>query len=118
VLIYMAQDYYNRNSGFPDLFIIQDKKIQFIEVKAEGDSIKNSQIKQMRLLENTGFMVKVLQVFYRFNENQSYVIVDLETTGTLSSYNRITEIGAVKMKGNEIIGTFQTLINPQKSIPR
>ena len=45
------------------------------------------------------------------------MVVDLETTGMVSNYNRITEIGAVKIQGGKIVDTFQTLINPQRSIP-
>jgi DNA polymerase-3 subunit epsilon len=44
--------------------------------------------------------------------------VDLETTGMVSNYNRITEIGAVKLQGNKVVDTFQTLINPERSIPQ
>ena len=117
ILRYMAQDYYNRSTGFPDLFIIRDGQVLFYEIKAEGDSLKATQLIQMRQLEKAGFDVKVLQVFYRYNENQTYVVVDLETTGAVANYNRITEIGAVKIQGNQVIETFQTLINPGRSIP-
>ena len=117
ILLYMAQDYYARATGWPDLFVINNGALEFIEVKAEGDSLKASQVKQLRFLEKLGFSVKVLQVGYRFNDQQTYVVVDLETTGTMSSWNRVTEIGAVKMRGNEIIDRFSTLVNPERSIP-
>lgn len=118
MLIYLAEDFDNRSTGFPDIFIVKNERIQFYEIKAEGDSLKSSQLKQMRQLEKLGFEVKILQTLYQFNPDQVYVVVDLETTGSLSSWNRITEIGAVKLKGNEVIETFQTLINPQRSIPQ
>lgn len=118
MLTYLAEDYYGRSSGFPDLYLIREGEVEFIEIKAEGDSLKPSQIKQMRQLEKLGFKVKVLQVGYQFNENQTYVVVDLETTGSVSSWNRITEIGAVKVRNNQVIETFQTLINPERSIPQ
>ncbi len=41
----------------------------------------------------------------------TFVVVDLETTGGSHSSDAITEIGAVKIRGGEIIGEFQTLIN-------
>ncbi|HUW87720.1 MAG TPA: DEDD exonuclease domain-containing protein [Candidatus Paceibacterota bacterium] len=48
----------------------------------------------------------------------TFVVVDLETTGASPSVGAgITEIGAVKVRGGEIIGEFQTLINPGGSIP-
>lgn len=53
----------------------------------------------------------------------TFVVVDLETTGgrakagTDGSYDAITEIGAVKVRGGEVIGEFATLVDPQRSIP-
>ena len=47
----------------------------------------------------------------------TFVVLDLETTG--GSYNSaaITEIGAVKVRAGEIVGEFQTLVNPESPIP-
>jgi len=47
----------------------------------------------------------------------TFVVVDLETTGGSHSSDAMTEIGAVKIRGGEIIGEFQTLINPELPIP-
>ncbi len=47
----------------------------------------------------------------------TFVVVDLETTGGSHRESSITEIGAVKIKGGEIIGEFQTLVNPESPIP-
>lgn len=47
----------------------------------------------------------------------TFVVVDLETTGGSPDDSEITEIGAVKVKGGEILGEFQTLINPGIEIP-
>jgi DNA polymerase-3 subunit epsilon len=47
-----------------------------------------------------------------------FVVVDLETTGGSPADSRITEIGAVRLRGGERTGTFETLVNPQVSIPR
>jgi len=47
----------------------------------------------------------------------TFVVVDLETTGGSHSSSAITEIGAVKIRGGEIIGEFQTLVNPDSPIP-
>lgn len=46
-----------------------------------------------------------------------YAIVDIETTGGLTKRDRITEIGIVLFDGHEILDTYQTLINPERSIP-
>jgi DNA polymerase-3 subunit epsilon len=47
-----------------------------------------------------------------------FVVVDLETTGGSPVDSRITEIGAVRLRGGERLGTFQTLVDPGVSIPR
>src|SRR5690554_5421382 len=47
----------------------------------------------------------------------TFVVVDLETTGASARDNAITEIGAVKMRGGEILGEFQTLVDPGSPIP-
>lgn len=48
----------------------------------------------------------------------TFVVVDLETTGTSPSAGAmITEIGAVKIRGGEILGEFHTLVNPGSPIP-
>jgi DNA polymerase-3 subunit epsilon len=47
----------------------------------------------------------------------TFVVLDLETTGGSPRDCAITEIGAVKVRGGEVIGEFQTLINPGKPIP-
>lgn len=47
----------------------------------------------------------------------TFVVVDLETTGGSATSSAITEIGAVKVRGGEVIGEFQTLVNPGMPIP-
>ncbi|MEO6144407.1 MAG: DEDD exonuclease domain-containing protein [Dermatophilaceae bacterium] len=47
----------------------------------------------------------------------TFVVVDLETTGGSPAAAHITEIGAVKIRGGEVIGEFQTLVNPAEPIP-
>ncbi len=46
-----------------------------------------------------------------------FVVVDLETTGGAGVDAGITEIGAVKVQGGEVIGEFTTLVNPGATIP-
>jgi DNA polymerase-3 subunit epsilon len=47
----------------------------------------------------------------------TFVVVDLETTGSSPSSGEITEIGAVKVRGGEVLGEFQTLVDPGAPIP-
>ncbi len=47
----------------------------------------------------------------------TFCVIDLETTGTDRETDAITEIGAVKYRGGERLGTLQTLVNPGTRIP-
>lgn len=47
----------------------------------------------------------------------TFVVLDLETTGGSPNDSAITEIGAVKVRGGEVVGEFQTLVNPGTAIP-
>ncbi len=47
----------------------------------------------------------------------TFCVVDLETTGASPATCAITEFGAVKVRGGECLGTFQTLVNPGVAIP-
>ena len=47
----------------------------------------------------------------------TFVVIDLETTGGSPGLNAITEIGAMKVQGGQVIGQFQTLINPGVPLP-
>src|SRR5919109_3452461 len=46
-----------------------------------------------------------------------FVVLDLETTGGSPTGDRITEVGAVKVRGGEVLGTFHTLVDPEVPIP-
>ena len=48
----------------------------------------------------------------------TFCVVDLETTGgSAAAGSMITEVGAVKVRGGEVLGEFQTLVNPHQAIP-
>jgi DNA polymerase-3 subunit epsilon len=48
----------------------------------------------------------------------TFCVVDLETTGgSAAAGSMITEVGAVKVRGGEVLGEFQTLVNPHRAIP-
>jgi len=47
----------------------------------------------------------------------TFCVLDLETTGGSALDCAITEIGAVKFRGGELLGTFQTLVDPGLPIP-
>ncbi|WP_243789215.1 DEDD exonuclease domain-containing protein [Saccharopolyspora gloriosae] len=47
----------------------------------------------------------------------TFVVVDLETTGGSAQRDSVTEIGAVKVRGGEVLGEFSTLVDPGCGIP-
>ena len=47
----------------------------------------------------------------------TFCVLDLETTGASANTCEITEIGAVKYLGGQVVGTYQTLVNPGTGIP-
>ncbi len=48
---------------------------------------------------------------------QTCVAIDLETTGLKAESDAILEVGAVRFRGDEVLDTFQTFINPGREIP-
>ena len=48
---------------------------------------------------------------------QAYVSLDLETTGLDADRDKIIQIGAVKFQGDQVVGTFDTFVNPGRASP-
>jgi DNA polymerase-3 subunit epsilon len=48
---------------------------------------------------------------------QDLVFVDLETTGGNAAYDRITEVGIVRIRDGELIEEWSSLVNPERPIP-
>ncbi|HNQ37988.1 MAG: 3'-5' exonuclease [Prolixibacteraceae bacterium] len=46
-----------------------------------------------------------------------FTIIDIETTGTVYKYGKITELAVYVHNGERITGSFSTLINPEMDIP-
>ena len=49
--------------------------------------------------------------------DQEYIAFDIETTGLRVFENAMTEIGAVRFRGKEILDTFNTFVDPGMPIP-
>ncbi len=117
VLRAMASDYRNRKDGFPDLILHREDALRLIEIKTENDQIRRNQLVQLELLREAGFDVEINRIAWIVDPDQTYVVVDIETTGGRAPFHRVTEIGAVKMRGGEVVDRWQSLVNPERSIP-
>lgn len=50
---------------------------------------------------------------------QDWLVVDVETTGgSVDHGHRVIEIGMVRVSGGEVAGTFSSLVNPGRPVPR
>ena len=117
ILSEMTRDFYALRDGFPDLMLTRGPDLRFVEIKAQGDQIRRHQLARLKLLQEAGFDASILRVAYRTDPDQTYVVVDVETTGGRAANDRITEIGAVKVRGGKTIAEWHSLINPQRRIP-
>ena len=114
----MCQNFRDMRDEFPDLMLLEkDGAFSFMEIKAEGDVIRRNQLTRLRQLGNAGVVAKIGRVDYKFDPEQDYVVVDVETTGGWASGDRITEIGAVKIRNHQVVDEWHSLINPQRAIP-
>ena len=113
----MCRDYEGSRYGYPDLMVVDDAGVRFVEVKTEGDQLRRNQLLRLEQLRAAGFRADVLRVRWVLDPDQAYVVVDVETTGGRGDRHRVTEIGAVKVRDGTIEDRFQTLINPQRTIP-
>ncbi|MCT4612833.1 MAG: PolC-type DNA polymerase III [Clostridia bacterium] len=50
--------------------------------------------------------------------DDTYIVFDIETTGFNPGKDKITEIGAVKISGGEIVDRYSTFVNPEMPIPK
>jgi DNA polymerase-3 subunit epsilon len=117
ILRTMAKDYENSRYGYPDLMLVDDGAVRFVEIKAEGDQLRRNQLLRIEQLRNAGFKADVVRLQWIIDPAQTYVVIDVETTGGKGENHRVTEIGAVKIQGDQVVERFQTLLNPQRTIP-
>src|SRR5260370_16313067 len=46
-----------------------------------------------------------------------FVILDTETTGLRPGHHRVIELAGIRIRGGEVIGSFQSLLNPGVRLP-
>ena len=117
VLREMARDFRSNRSGFPDLVVLDQNGLRFVELKTEGDQLRRQQLVQIERLRRAGSRVEVTRVQWIVDTGQDYVVVDVETTGSDPARHRLTEVGAVRVRGGRIVGEWSSLVNPERRIP-
>jgi DNA polymerase-3 subunit epsilon len=117
ILRLMAKDFRTYSDGFPDIMRIHQGQLIFEEIKATGDSVRRNQLLTIRQLQQAGFSVAITQVEWFHDPQQSYVVVDVETTGGKHEQHRVTEVGMVKVVNGRVVERWQSLIDPQRHIP-
>ncbi|MHB8230592.1 MAG: 3'-5' exonuclease [Vulcanimicrobiaceae bacterium] len=48
---------------------------------------------------------------------RSYAVIDVETTGFNPAVDRVVEAACVQIRDGDIVGTWSSLVNPQRPIP-
>lgn len=62
-------------------------------------------------------MVEIVQGEQDAPFDGEFVVFDTETTGLSAASERLTEIGAVRIRGGEVVEEFDTFVNPGRPIP-
>ena len=113
----LCQRYNDVRHGYPDLLVIDDAGARFVEIKTDGDLIRPNQRSRLEQLRQAGLRADIVRVRWILDPEQTYVVVDVETTGGKGDEHRMTEVGAVKVRNGVITDRFHSLLNPQRSIP-
>lgn len=79
--------------------------MEIINFRRKNDIISNEELnpKRKKLADGEGM-------------TDSFVCIDLETTGLDPKRDRIIEIGAVKVEQGEVIGEWETFVNPERKL--
>ena len=117
MLEHFVDAYLDSRYGYPDLMLVDADGVRFVEIKAEGDALRQNQLLRLEQLQAAGFRADVVRVRWVLDPEQDYVVVDVETTGGRGENHRVTEIGAVRVRNGKVVEAFSTLLNPQRTIP-
>ena len=80
--------------------------------------IKFERLTKVGLLKPDIDFSTIISRLKEFETNSSeFIVLDLETTGLSSEYERIIEVAAIKFSNNEKVEMFHTLVNPKRKNP-
>lgn len=85
--------------------------------------VKNSQRNGMDVIYGVQLALNDTQplILYPTDKNiseQSYVVLDIETTGLHKEEDKIIQIAAVKVINNVVVDRFERLVNPEIEVPQ
>lgn len=109
--------------GHKALAITDHGNVQgFTEALHGLDKIKGKDDLDFKVIYGVeAYLVDDIKTIVTNSEGQSldeaYVVFDIETTGFSATYDKIIEIGAVKVEKGQITERFSEFINPQIPIP-
>ena len=90
-------------------------------VQAFPEAMESAMNKDIKIIYGVeGYLIDDLGNAVVFPKGQSledeFVVFDIETTGLSKERDKITEIGAVKIKNGKITDSFSTFVNPMEPI--
>ncbi len=98
--------------------VIPQFELQLVEVKAAGDQLRAAQLARLQWFLQLNVAAAVLRVAWGTDPERLYAVVDVETTGGKAEQDRITEIAVVQVRAGKIVGSWSSLVNPERKIPR
>ena len=98
-----------------------NKELEDATSKAKSDAKKKNSIKILYGVEAYLVPDGLTSIFDftddKILKDETYCILDIETTGISKLTEKITEFGIMKVKNGEVIDTFECFVNPEKPIP-
>ena len=104
---------HNSLQAYPDIYNALAKVNKGKEDKDKFKALYGAELNIVDVESNIVFKNKEYSLF-----DQEYVVYDTETTGLNSGIDQMIEIGAVKVKNNEIIDRFDELIACPTPLPK
>lgn len=104
---------HNSLQAYPDIFNALEKANKGKEDKDKFKALYGAELNVVDVDSNIVFKNKEYNLF-----DQEYVVYDTETTGLNAGIDQMIEIGAVKVKNDEIIERFDELIACPRKLPK
>jgi len=71
--VYESQGFDVIHNGAPDLILLKDRRIQFVEIKTKNDSLKAEQKRAIELLKKHGFTARKEEIaLYKNHDEPGY----------------------------------------------